>query len=101
MINTVLTERRGRRKPRKLLIYETMVALTALPHRHRAGHLRDIARADTFAATVAPVIAEAQAAWAKSLRQIAAALNGRGIATARGGRWEASTVANILKRAAA
>src|SRR5271166_6449926 len=42
--------------------------------------------ADTFAATVAPVIAEAQAAGAKSLRQIAAALNGRGVATARGGK---------------
>ena len=51
-----------------------------------------------FAATVAPIIAEAQAAGAKSLRQIAAALNGRGIATARGGRWEAATVANVLKR---
>jgi hypothetical protein len=33
------------------------------------------AGADTFAAAVAPVIAEAQAAGAKSLRQIAAALN--------------------------
>jgi DNA invertase Pin-like site-specific DNA recombinase len=59
------------------------------------------AGADTFAATVAPVIAETQAAGAKSLRQIAAALNGRGIATARGGRWEAATVANVLKRVAA
>ncbi len=38
------------------------------------------AGADTFAATVAPVIAEARAAGAKSLRQLAAALNGRGIA---------------------
>jgi hypothetical protein len=56
--------------------------------------------ADAFAATVAPVIAEAQAAGAKSLREIAAALNGRGIATARGGKWEAQTVRNILRRAA-
>ena len=29
---------------------------------------------------------------AKTLREIAAALNGRGIATARGGKWEATTV---------
>ncbi len=36
---------------------------------------------------------------AKSLRQIAAALNARGIATARGGKWEAQTVANIMRRA--
>ena len=41
-----------------------------------------------------------QAAGAKSLRQIAAALNVRGIATARGGKWEAQTVANVLKRVA-
>jgi len=60
-----------------------------------------MAGADTFAATVAPVIAEARAAGAKSLRQIAAALNGRGVATARGGKWEAATVANILRRVAA
>ena len=37
----------------------------------------------------------------KSLRQIAAAFNGRGIATARGGKWEAATVANVLKRVTA
>jgi hypothetical protein len=60
---------------------------------HKAG-------ADAHADTVAPAIREAQAAGAKSLRQIAAALNARGIATARGGKWEAQTVANILKRAA-
>ncbi len=43
---------------------------------------------------------KAEAAGAKSLRQIAAALNGRGIAPARGGKWEAATVANVLKRVA-
>ena len=48
-----------------------------------------------------PIIREAQAAGAKSLRQLAAALNGRGIATARAGKWEAQTVANILRRSAA
>jgi DNA invertase Pin-like site-specific DNA recombinase len=58
---------------------------------HKAG-------ADADAAIVAPVIAEAKAAGAQSLRQIAAALNGRGIATARGGKWEAATVANVLRR---
>jgi hypothetical protein len=52
----------------------------------RAGIIaRRMAAADAFAATVAPVIAEARAAGAKSLRQVAAALNARGIATARGG----------------
>jgi DNA invertase Pin-like site-specific DNA recombinase len=38
-------------------------------------------------------------AGAKSLREIAAALNGRAVATARGGKWEAATVRNILRRA--
>ena len=59
------------------------------------------AGADTFAATIVPVIVEAGASRRQSLRQIAAALNGRGVATARGGRWEAATVANVLKRVAA
>ncbi len=36
------------------------------------------AGADTFAASVAPVVAEAQAAGAKSLRQIAGARNRHG-----------------------
>jgi DNA invertase Pin-like site-specific DNA recombinase len=56
------------------------------------------ASAKTFAATVAPVIREAQAAGARSLRQLAAALNARGVSTARGGTWAATTVANVLKR---
>jgi DNA invertase Pin-like site-specific DNA recombinase len=59
-----------------------------------------VAGAEAHADTVLPAIREVQAAGATSLRQIAAALNGRGIATARGGRWEAQTVANILRRAA-
>jgi DNA invertase Pin-like site-specific DNA recombinase len=59
------------------------------------------AEADAHTASVTPPIAEAQAAGAKSLRQIAGALNARGIATARGGKWEAQTVANVLKRVAA
>jgi hypothetical protein len=57
------------------------------------------AEADSVADAVAPAIREARAAGAKSLRQIAAALNARGIATARGKKWEAVTVANVLRRA--
>jgi len=57
-----------------------------------------VADAKAHAALVMPAILEAQAAGAKSLRQIAAALDARGIATARGGKWEAQTVANILRR---
>ncbi len=57
------------------------------------------ASADRFAANVLPLIREAQKAGAMSLRDIAAALNARGIATARGGQWHAKSVSNILERA--
>ena len=55
--------------------------------------------AERHAAKVLPIIREIQRAGAKSLRAIAGALNARGIATARGGRWQAQTVANALARA--
>lgn len=48
-----------------------------------------------------PVIRSIQAQGAKSLRQIAAALNDRGIPTARGGQWSAVQVARVLDRGAA
>jgi hypothetical protein len=47
------------------------------------------AEADKFAANVLPIIREAQKAGATSLREIAAALNAHGVATARGGQpWD-------------
>jgi DNA invertase Pin-like site-specific DNA recombinase len=55
--------------------------------------------ADRFAANVLPIIREAQKAGARTLRELADALNARGITTARGGQWYAQTVANILERA--
>jgi DNA invertase Pin-like site-specific DNA recombinase len=57
------------------------------------------ADADRYAANVLPIIREAQKAGARTLREIAEALNTRGIATARGGQWYAQSVANILERA--
>jgi DNA invertase Pin-like site-specific DNA recombinase len=57
------------------------------------------AEADRYAANVLPVIREAQKAGARTLREIAEALNARGIATARGGQWYAQSVGNILERA--
>ena len=57
------------------------------------------AEADRFAANVLPIIREAQKAGASTLRQIADALNARGIPTARGGQWHAKSVSNILERA--
>jgi DNA invertase Pin-like site-specific DNA recombinase len=57
------------------------------------------AEADRFAANVLPIIREAQKAGTSTLREIATALNARGVATARGGQWHAKSIANILERA--
>jgi len=57
------------------------------------------AEADRHAANILPVIREAQRAGANTLRAVAAALNARGIATARGGAWHPMSVKNMLDRA--
>ena len=56
------------------------------------------ANADRHAANVLPIVRQIQRAGATSLRAIAEALNARGVATARGGRWQAMTVSNLLAR---
>lgn len=56
------------------------------------------ANADRHAARVLPVIHDIQKAGATSLRDIATALNGRGVRTARGGTWHAMTVKNLMER---
>lgn len=56
------------------------------------------AEADRHAANVVPIIREAQKAGATTLRQIAEALNARGVATPRGGTWHAMSVKNVLDR---
>lgn len=58
------------------------------------------AKAAGFANNVLPLIREAQAAGATSLRDIAAALNARGVPTARKGVWAATQVRDILARQA-
>jgi DNA invertase Pin-like site-specific DNA recombinase len=57
------------------------------------------ANADRYAANVVPIIHAIQKAGASTLREIADALNARGVATARGGQWHAMTVRNVLARA--
>jgi len=100
-------------KERALISQRTKAALAAAKARGQslgnprladacaAINANRMAGAEAHADTVLPAIREAQAAGAQSLREIATALNGRGIATARGGKWEAQTVANVLKRVAA
>jgi DNA invertase Pin-like site-specific DNA recombinase len=64
------------------------------------GKAHDAARAaaDQFAANVLPIVREIQASGLTTLREIAAALNARGIRTARGGQWHSTTVRNVLLR---
>jgi DNA invertase Pin-like site-specific DNA recombinase len=64
-----------------------------------AGRRAQIDAAAQFAATMLPVVASLQKAGLTSYRGIAAALNGRGVRTARGGRWQVSNVRNLLARA--
>ncbi len=97
-------------KERALISQRTKAALAAAKARGQTlgnprladaraiAHAASRAGADAHADAVMPAIREAQAAGAKTLREIAAALNSRGIATARGGKWEATTVRNILAR---
>ena len=63
-----------------------------------AGRRSQIVSAQQFAASVLPIIAKLQEAGVTSYRGIAAALNGRGVRTARGGRWQVSNVRNLLAR---
>ena len=56
------------------------------------------AEANRFAANALPIIREAQKAGASSLRAIAKVLNDRGVRTARGGKWAAPQIRDILRR---
>ena len=68
-----------------------------------AGQVRSRARqtrrAEEGGLDLTPVIATARAEGAVSLRQIAAALNARGIPAARGGVWSAAQVQRVLTKA--
>ena len=55
------------------------------------------AAADRFAANVLPLI-QPLTVEGRSLREIAKALDARGVPTARGGKWAATQIADILKR---
>jgi DNA invertase Pin-like site-specific DNA recombinase len=56
--------------------------------------------ADHHASNVLPLIREAQKHGATTLRDIADALNARGVSTARGGRWHATSIKNLIERTA-
>jgi hypothetical protein len=73
--------------------------------RARARHIGRVranvvqaSRADAFAIEIGPVIDAIRAEGTTSLRGIARALNRRGIASPRGGRWQASQLQRLLHR---
>ena len=97
-------------KERAMIANRTKVALAAAKARGvklggpKLAEAREIAvaaiksLADRHAANVLPVIRDVQRSGAKTLRDLADALNARGISTSRGGRWHAMTVRNVLAR---
>jgi Recombinase len=56
------------------------------------------AASDQRARNVRPVIDAIRAAGVVKVREVAAALNARGIPTPRGGQWHASSVQRIMAR---
>ena len=62
------------------------------------AHAANRAAADQFAANVPPIVRAIQVSGLTTLREIADALNARGVRTARGGQWHSSTVHNLLVR---
>lgn len=62
------------------------------------GHAAQTDKANEFAESIKPIINEITDAGIKSLCGIARALNARGIPTARGGKWYATSVCNVLGR---
>jgi len=54
------------------------------------------ANPDRQASNLVPIVREIQKTGAFTLRDVADALNARGIPTARGGKWYATSVRNVL-----
>jgi DNA invertase Pin-like site-specific DNA recombinase len=97
-------------KERKLIAARTKAALAIrkaqgkvlggpkLPEARELAQDAIKSNADKHAANVLPIIRAAQKAGATTLREIADALNARGVHTARGGKWYATSVKNVLDR---
>jgi DNA invertase Pin-like site-specific DNA recombinase len=98
-------------KERHLISERTRVALAAkkaagaklgnrtnLAEASAKGATANRAATAAFAANVPPIIRQVEAAGATGYRAIAAALNARGVRTARGGDRHATTVRNLTQR---
>jgi DNA invertase Pin-like site-specific DNA recombinase len=99
-IRAILAEEEAR-----LISQRTKVALAALKARGkrlgRTGVLRaaeNKARAAAFAKKLKPTISALRKEGVTSVRAIAEELNRRGIKSAQGGHWHATSVARLLER---
>jgi DNA invertase Pin-like site-specific DNA recombinase len=70
-----------------------------LPQAGALGRATQIAAADEFVTGLLPVVLAIRQTGAQTLEAVSQALNQRGIRTARGGKWHASSVANLFVRA--
>src|SRR5690242_703750 len=99
-------------KERRLISERTKAALAAkkaggarLGNRSNIAQAGELGRsvqtaaADEFVAGLLPIIQAIRSTGATTLRDMTAALNQRGIRSARGGRWQVSSVKNLLARA--
>jgi DNA invertase Pin-like site-specific DNA recombinase len=99
-------------KERRLISERTKAALAAKrASGHCLGNPRNIgaagalgrsvqtSAADQFVMGLMPMVQAIRSSGATTLEAITVALNQRGIRSARGGRWHASSVANLLTRA--
>ena len=100
-------------KERRLIAERTKAALAAkkaagallgnprnIAQAGELGRSRQITAADAFVAGLMPVIQAIRSTGATRLEAMTQALNQRGIRSARGGRWYASSVGNLLAPAA-
>ena len=69
-----------------------------LAHAGNIGRAALIDVADEFASGLLPVIQTIRATGALTLASMAMELNRRGIRSARGGKWQRSSVRNLLER---
>ena len=71
---------------------------TNIEDAQRAGAAKNVALANAFASNVRPIIHHLQSIGVNTLKDLAAALNVRGVRTARGGEWAPETVRRIIAR---
>jgi DNA invertase Pin-like site-specific DNA recombinase len=71
---------------------------TNLAEAQQRGQAAVSAAADAFAANVLPIVRQLHAEGVSHHQSVAKALNNRGVRTARGGQWHATTVRNLLAR---